>query len=408
MPPRHARLAVSSVFFLNGAVFSGWYARLPQIQDDLALGPGELGVALIGAPIGLLIAQPLVGAVVGRHGSRAIVAAAPAYIATVVLPAIAVDGPTLFAAVLLTGAANGCLDIAMNAQGLAVERASGARIFNSLHAAFSYGALTGALIAAGAAAAGVAPLAQLAAMAVVGGAIVFALSSQLLRDRGNPAAPAFARPSRRLAALGAIAFCAVLAEGAVFDWSGIFLSDEAGAAAGVAPLGLAAFALSMGTGRLLGDRAAARFGSARLVRLGGALAAAGLVVALALATPAAGVAGFAVMGVGLSVVFPLALRAAGLDDDHPGPGLAAVSTVGYTGFLAGPPLIGLLAGASDLSVALLVPCALCLVAGLLAPHAEPSRTMGRTSPGVNEPRPVAGADPSPPLGRCESPPPSGR
>lgn len=375
MPPRHARLAVTSVFFLNGAVFSGWYARLPQIQDNLGLGPGELGVALIGAPIGLLIAQPLTGAVIGRRGSRTIVAAAPLCIATVVLPAIAVDGPTLFAAVFFTGAANGCLDIAMNAQGLAVERASGGRFFNSLHAAFSYGALIGALIAAAAAGAGISPLVQLAAMATVGGAIVFALSSQLLRDRGDPAAPAFARPSRRLAVLGVIAFCAVLAEGAVFDWSGIFLDDEAGASAGVAPLGLAAFALSMGTGRLLGDRAALRFGATSLVRLGGALAAAGLGLAVALGTPAAGVLGFAVMGIGLSVVFPLALRAAGLDDDHPGPGLAAVSTVGYTGFLAGPPVIGLLAGASDLSSALLVPCGLCLIAALLASHvsvAEPA------------------------------------
>ncbi len=372
----HARIAVTGIFALNGVIFSSWYARLPQIQDDLGLGPGELGLALVGAPIGLLIAQPLVGAVTARRGSYATVAAAPFYVGTVILPALANDTATLFLAALATGAANGALDIAMNAQGISVERTIGKPIFNSLHAAFSFGALGGAAVAAVAAAAGVSPLAHLALVAVAGMIVAAVLVRHLVRDRGDPVAPLLARPTRRLAALGVIAFCALLAEGSVFDWSSVFLADEADASLGVAPLGLAAFSLSMGVGRLAGDRLATAFGSVSLARNGGLLAAAGLGFGLVLAVPAGAVLGFAVMGLGLSILFPLALRAASVAEDRPGADLAAVSSVGYLGFLTGPPLIGLLAGATDLRLALAVPCLLLVGAALLAPHLEPRRRAG--------------------------------
>jgi hypothetical protein len=283
---------------------------------------------------------------------------------------------TLALAVLVVGAANGALDIAMNAQGVAVERASGTRMFNSLHAAFSFGALAGAGFAAAAAAAGVAPLPHLAVSAALcaGAALVFV--RWLLPDEGHPEARRLARPSWRLAALGVVAFAALLAEGSVFDWSGVFLAHPAGAAAGVAPLGLAAFSLCMGVGRLSADGIAGRVGSAATSRGGALIAAAGVGLALALATPAAAVAGFALMGLGLSAVFPLALRSAGLDEDVPGPALAAVSTVGYAGFLTGPPLIGALADAGSLRSALLLVPALCLVAAALSGQVRDPRPRG--------------------------------
>jgi MFS family permease len=168
--------------------------------------------------------------------------------------------------------------------------------------------------------------------------------------------------------LGVIAFCALLAEGAVFDWSSVYLASETGASAGFAPLGLAVFALFMGVGRLLGDPASARLGDVPTTRGGAVLAALGLGLALAVGTPGAGLAGFALMGLGLSAVFPLTLRASGFQGHSPGPSLAAVSTVGYTGFLAGPPVIGLLAEAGDLRSALVLVCALSLLAALLAGH----------------------------------------
>ena len=370
---RRARIAITGIFFLNGAVFSSWYARLPTIQSDIGLDNGELGIALLGAPLGLLLAQPVVGAVAARVGSRPILAAAPLYICALVLPALATSLPTLFGAALLAGAANGVLDIAMNAQGIAVERAHPRRIFSSLHAAFSFGALGGALMAAALAGAGVDPLVNLAAAAAIGAVGAAVLIPGLLHDPGEPGAARFARPSRRLAALGAIALCALLAEGAVFDWSGIYISTETGATAGIAPLGIAAFSLAMGFGRLAGDGIAERLGSSAAARGGALLAAAGLGIALAIPEPAAAIAGFTVMGLGISGLFPLVLRTGGLGE-RGAQSLAAISTVGYGGFLLGPPLIGLLSDAVGLREALVVVCGLCLVAALLAPHVGRAET----------------------------------
>jgi hypothetical protein len=310
------------------------------------------------------VAQPLAGALAARHGSRPLVAVAPLYLIAVVLPALAVDVVTLLLAVLVVGAANGVLDIAMNTQGVAVERALGTRLFSSLHAAFSFGALAGAGSAAVAAAAGIDPLPHLAVAGVLSAAVAVLLARGLVRDEGHAEGPRFARPSRRLAALGVIAFCALMAEGSVYDWSGVYLSDEAGAAAGLAPLGLTASSLTMGLGRLVGDRVAEAIGASTAVGGGALIAALGLGLALALPTPAPAIAGFAVMGAGLSVVFPLTLRAAGIHGDAAAPALAAVSTVGYAGFLAGPPLIGVLAEVSSLQAALALVCALCLVAAV--------------------------------------------
>lgn len=364
------RAAITTIFLLNGAVFSSWYARLPAIQADLHLEAGALGVALLGAPAGLLVAQPLVGALVARAGSRAVIAALPLYGATVVLPAAAVDAAVLFVATGLLGAANGTLDIAMNVQGLAVERATGRRIFSSQHAAFSFGALAGAGTAGAVAALGVDPLPHLIGVAVAGGVAAAAVSPHLLRDEPTSARPAplLARPTGRLAALALIAFCTLLAEGAMFDWSGIYLATGAGASAGVAPLGLAAFALTQGIGRLIADRAVEQAGAVSVATSGAVLAALGLGLGLAVAAPPAALLGFALMGVGLSAVFPLTLRASGRTELTPGPAVAAVSTVGYGGSLLGPPLIGILADGMGLRAALVVVCALCLLTAALAGH----------------------------------------
>lgn len=365
---RHARVTITAIFFLNGATFAAWYARLPAIQDDLGLSPGAVGLALLGAPLGLLAAQPAAGAVIARRGSRAIVALAPLSLVLVVLPALAVNLPTLVLATFGVGAANGVLDIAMNAQGLTVERRARRPLFSSLHAAFSFGALAGSGAAALVAGAGVRPVPHLLVAGMLGAVLAAALSPGLVgdEDTASAQAPRFARPSRRLLALGAIAFCALLAEGSVFDWSSIFMTSEAGAAPGVAPLGLAAFSLAMGLGRLGGDRATERLGPVRLARAGAVLAAAGLGVALLVARPSAAVAGFVIMGLGLAAIVPLVFRAAGAGGATAGPALAAVSTLGYVGFLIGPPLIGLLAELVGLRAALTVVCATCTAIVVLA------------------------------------------
>jgi predicted MFS family arabinose efflux permease len=370
-----ARAAVTAVFFLNGMVFVSWYSRLPSIQDRLDLGTGALGLALLGAPLGLLLAQPLTGALAATIGSRRLVAAAPLLLVAGIAPALAVDPATLALAALVVGAANGALDVSMNVEGLAVERAGDKRIFNSFHAAFSFGALAGAAIGGLAASAGLDPLPHLAIVVAVG-AVAGWVAARGLPPAGAeppPRGPRFARPSRRLVALGAIAFCALLAEGAVFDWSGIFMRREAGTGFGLAPAGLAAFNLAMGFGRLSADGVAERIGSVRLGRAGALLAAAGLGAALLLSAPAGSIAGFAVMGVGLAAVFPLALRSAGYDPAISGPAVAAVSSVGYAGLLTGPPLIGLLAEGIGLTGALACVCGLLAVAAGLSRQLSTAR-----------------------------------
>jgi MFS family permease len=371
------RLAITTVFFVSGLVYTSFYARLPAIQAHLDLRPGALGLALLGAPAGLLVAQPLVGAVVTRRGSRPVVALTPLLVLTAVLPALAVDVTSLFLAVLAVGASNGALDIAMNAQGLAVENAAGRRLFASLHAALSFGALGGAALAAVAAALGI-PVAAHLALVAGAGALVARASLRGLPASHPPAASVrFARPSRPLALLGAIAFCALLAEGAMFDWASIYLARELHTTDGAAALGLAAFLVTMGAGRLAADTLAGRFGGAAVARASALLAAAGLAAALATTNPVMACAGLAVMGLGLSALFPLTLHAT-RSQPAAGPALAAVSTLGYTGFLAGPPTIGLLAETSSLHAALGLVCAMCLVAAALT-RTWPD-TAGKTPP----------------------------
>ena len=366
------RFAVTAIFALNGAAFASWYARLPAIQEDLGLSDGAIGLVLLGAPAGLLVAQPLTGAVLARRGSLPVLRLAPLALLAIALPAFATDPATLAVAVVLTGASNGCLDVAMNAQGISVERAGERRLFSSLHAAFSFGALGGAVLAGGAAGLGLEPLAHLSIVAVAAALCALALRPAFLADPPLVASQRFARPSRALLAVGAVAFCALLAEGAMFDWSAIFLGREAGASDAVAPLGLAAFSLAMGVGRLAGDGVAERFGVRATVTAGLLAGGAGLALAVSASAPATTLAGFIVMGLGLAPCFPLALRAAErAAGTSSGPAIAAVSTLGYCGLLLGPPLIGLLSQATgDLGIALGAAAALCLVATLPARRLE--------------------------------------
>lgn len=358
------RLAITTVFFVSGLVYTSFYARLPAIQAHLDLRPGALGLALLGAPAGLLVAQPLVGAVIARRGSRPVVALTPLLVLTAVLPALAVDVTSLFLAVLAVGASNGALDIAMNAQGLAVENAAGRRLFGSLHAALSFGALGGAALAAAAAALGIPVAAHLTLAAAAGALVARATLHGLPASHPQAASVRFARPSRPLALLGAIAFCALFAEGAMFDWASVYLARELHTTDGAAALGLAAFLVTMGAGRLAADTLAGRLGRAAIARTSALLATAGLAAALATTNPVMACTGLAVMGLGLSALFPLTLHAT-RSQPAAGPALAAVSTLGYTGFLAGPPTIGLLAETTSLRAALGLVCALCLVAAAL-------------------------------------------
>lgn len=382
---RH-RVAVTTVFAANGALFASLFSRLPEVQDRLGLDEGQLGLALLAAPIGLVAAVLLAGSLVARWGSRAVSAiGGAAFAAGLVLPALASSFAQLALSLLFFGAASGLLDVAMNTQGLTVEKHYPRRIFASLHAGFSLGALSGAAGAGLLAHAGVPLTAHLlGAGALIG--LVLLLAVRVFVPDADPSAASrggakLQLPPRALAPIGAIAFCVLLAEGALNDWSAVYLTRVHGTDAGMAALGLAVFSITMGAARLAGDRLGAAFGSRRTVRAGMLIAFAGFAAAALAPSPATAIVAFAGIGLGLASVYPLTMRAAA---EHPGippsVAIAGVTTLGYVGFLAGPPLVGLIAHASSLRASLVLIAVLALAAAWLAraiPSAEPARAATR-------------------------------
>jgi MFS family permease len=367
---RTARAAVLAVFFTNGVVIGTWVVRIPAIKDRLGLSEGLLGVVLLGAAVGALVAMPVVGALVSRFGSRRVVGVSALALAVVLpTPGLAPSLPLLVLAVVLLGAANGGLDVAMNAQAVAVEQGYGRPIMSSFHAAWSFGGLGGAALGGLLASWGIGPLPHFSAVAVLATIAFVAAYGALLpsaADASEEGTPAFARPTRALLGLGIISFCVLLGEGAMGDWSAVYLDDTLRTGPGFAAAGYAAFSLSMAFGRLFGDRFTELLGPVTLVRTCGAIAAVGLGIALAAAQPLVALAGFACAGAGFSIVFPTALSAAGRTGGPTGPALAAVTTAAYTGFLVGPPFIGFLAELTGLGYSLYLVVALSTAVIILA------------------------------------------
>jgi MFS family permease len=373
---RRARRAVTAIFLLNGLLFGSWAARIPAIRDRLALSDGELGLALAFLPIGAIIAMPLAGALAARAGSRRATRLAFALAcATIGVVALAPSFAAFAALAFTVGIGMGMLDVSMNVHGVTVERRYGRPILSSFHAAFSLGGLAGAALGALAAGAGLDVRVHLALAAGVCGAVGLAWSRRFLPGSADatPAQdPVFVRPPRRLWALGALAFACLLIEGASADWSGVYIKDELGTGPGLAALGFTAFSVTMTLGRIFGDRLVTRFGSARLVRAGGFLAALGFGCALVASSPAAALVGFACLGAGMSSVIPIVFRTAG---QVPGiassVALSAVSSVGYLGFVAGPPAIGGIAELVGLPGALGVLVVLAAAVAVLASTTDP-------------------------------------
>lgn len=289
------------------------------------------------------------------------------YAAGLVPVALSESFAALAASLAFIGVANGVLDVSMNIHGLTVERQLGRPILSTLHAAFSFGALAGAVVGA-VVAAGVGVVAHLTGMALLGAGAALTAARFLLPASADaaPEGPLIARPSRALLAIGVFAFCVLLAEGAVNDWAAIYLDDEIGTGEALAASGLAAFSLTMGLGRLFGDRLVERLGPVALARGGASLSLSGMAVVLSASGPLLAVPGFAAMGLGLAALFPLALRAAAARGPVAGPSVAAVSAFGYLGLLTGPPAVGGLSELVGLRAALALVAALLAIATLLA------------------------------------------
>jgi MFS family permease len=375
-PERAARGAVTAVFFLNGFLFGSLVARMPAIRDHAGVTNGELGLALASVAVGAVVAMPVAGALAARHGSRGPTRAALALsCGAVLLPVLAPSLPALAAAFLVMGLAMGSLDVTMNAHGVAVERRYGRPILSGFHAAFSFGGLAGAATAATAAAVQLDLEPHLALVAALSLAVGLGWSRGFLHadeDASGTEYPVLARPPRRLWALGVVAFSCLLVEGAAADWSAVYVRDELSTGAATAASAYVAFSLTMAIGRLVGDRLVERFGAVALLRGGGLLAAAGFGAGLAADAVPGALLGFAALGAGLAVVIPVVFRAAGSTPGiAPGMALAAVSSTGYLGFVAGPPIIGSLAEALGLPTALVLLVVLAIVVAALARSTRP-------------------------------------
>ena len=332
------------------------------------------------AAVGALLAMPLAGAAAHRFGSRRATALTVVLFGPA-LPALALAPGwlALGLALLFLGAAVGALDVSMNTQGVAVEKHYWRPIMSSLHGMFSLGAMAGAAAAGLIAGAEIALLPHFIGIGALVALIGLAACRPMLpaSAEAGAAGPGFAWPSPAILLPGIVALAGLLSEGAMADWSSVYLNASLGAGTTMAAVAFAAFSLTMAAGRFSGDRLVARLGGDRVVRAGGALAATGLGLTLAIGQPYLAVIGFGLVGAGLSCVFPVVLSSAARTPDlPPSAAIAAVCTLGYLGFLIGPTAIGGLAeliglpGALGLVVLL---CALIAALGSRAPHAEVAR-----------------------------------
>ncbi|MDH6137200.1 MFS family permease [Kitasatospora sp. MAA4] len=374
-PLRRARISVALVFAVHGAVAGSFATRIPAVQHALRLSPGALGLALVMPAVGASLAMPLAGRVTHRLGARAAIRLLLAlFCLALALPAVMPGLPWLCLALFVFGATSGMADVAMNAEGVEVEQRLGRSIMSGLHGLWSAGGLVasgfGALAARQHLSAGI-HLALAAAVLLVLGQLV---CTGLLDVRPDPQAEAparFALPPRSVLAIGLVGFCGVFAEGAGMDWSGVYLRDVTGASAATATIAYTAFAFTMTSARLAGDAVVRRIGAVRAVRLGGAVATAGGLLVVAARTPAAAVPGFALIGVGVAVVVPLAFAAAGHRGPNPSQAIAGVATVTYTSGLIAPAVVGAVAQAGSLRVSFALVTALtatlALTAGALRP-----------------------------------------
>jgi predicted MFS family arabinose efflux permease len=361
---RNARRATALVFGVHGCVTGSFAARVPWIAAHVGVDVGHLGLALLMPGIGALAAMPFSGRLAHRFAFRPLVAATvAAWCAALVLPALPTSLALLCVVMLAFGATAGLADMAMNAEGVVVEQAYGRSVMSGLHGCWSAGVLAGSAGSALASRVGLDPRVQFVVVAAILGTIAVVASRFLLEDPAAAdavAPPTFALPTRKVVAIGLVGLCAVFAEQGGTDWSALFLRRELGASAGTAALAVSAFAATMAAVRLVGDTVIRRLGPVATVRLSGACAAAGALVVVLARDLAAGIVGFALLGIGVAIVVPLVFAAAGRADPNPARGVAGVAGIAYGSGLVTPGAIGGIASISSLKTAF------CVVAGLVA------------------------------------------
>jgi MFS family permease len=359
------------VFWASGSSMGVWASQIPRVKLALGLTDAGLATVVLSFAVGAILTMPLTGALITRLGGvRAVIVTGLAGAVALALLGASASFAGLLAATLFTGVAMGGLDVGMNTQATVIERAWDSPIMSGIHGWFSLGGLCGAAAGGALISASVSFQAVLSMDAVLA-LLAIAVAAPWLGVAGQPSGGAggFALPHRAILGIGALCLLAFLIEGAVFDWTAVYMHEVAGAPLGLAAAGFAGFSLSMAATRFVGDRFTRRFGPVRVLAGGASLAAAGIAFACAVPHPFAVTAGLTLTGLGQANVVPLLFSAAGrVRGVAPGAGVAMAATLGYGAFLLGPPAIGYLADAIGLRLALLLlaAAALAIAAGARA------------------------------------------
>ncbi|PRW66963.1 MFS transporter [Pseudomonas fluorescens] len=361
VPGRLEQMSTRIAFFIAGFGIAAWAPLVPYAKARANLNEGTLGLLLLCLGVGSIIAMPAAGALASRYGCRRVLSAGTLMIC-LALPMLATVSsiPLLIAGLFLFGAGLGTVDSTVNLQAVIVERASGKTMMSGFHGLFSLGGIVGAAGVAGLLGLGLSPL-QATLVVVITLAALLKAAPHLLPYGSESSGPAFAVPHGVVLFIGCLCFIVFLAEGAVLDWSAVFLSAERGLDEAYAGLGYAAFALTMTAGRLTGDAIVRRLGPTRVIVMGGTLACAGLLLATLLPAWETALLGYALVGAGCSNIVPVLYTAVGKQTVMPEHiAVPAITTLGYAGILAGPAVIGFIAHGSSLSTAFI------LIAVLLA------------------------------------------
>ncbi|NLR78755.1 MFS transporter [Chitinophaga eiseniae] len=355
MNKRATRIAVSALFFLTGLCFSSWASRIPDIQQALGLNDAGLGSLLLALPVGSLISLPVAGILVSKYGSRQVLLiAGVAYAAVLPALGLAQHAWELSIFLVLFGFCGNIANIAVNTQAVGVEVMYGRSIMASFHGLWSVAGFTGAAIGAGMSGLHLAPVYHFLIIAGIAWTLIVLTMNRLVTTvpNENSAPSLFGKPDAFLITLGIIAMCSMICEGTMFDWSGVYFRRVIAVKDGLSGAGYAAFMSTMASGRFIADRLTTRLGVKKMLLISGGLTAAGLLVAVILPYFYPAMFGFMLVGAGVSAVVPLVYSAAGKSKTlSPGMALATVSTIGYLGFLFGPPLIGFVAQATNLGIA---------------------------------------------------------
>lgn len=371
---RYYRIAVSCFYFIQGITFASWASRIPDIQSRLQLSEGQLGGILFALPMGQLSAMMLSGYLVNRFGSKFTLSiGAILYPLALVLLGAVQELWQLFAGLFLFGVFGNLSNISINTQGVGVERLYRRSIMASFHGLWSLAGFIGGVIAAGMVAADISPLWHFIAVNIVTFIVLFSArpyvvprDSKLAQKEDAPKKK-FVKPDAFIVTLGLIAFACMICEGTMFDWSGIYFQKVVEAPKDLTRLGYIAFMCTMAGGRFVSDAFVTRFGVKRVLQISGIIILVGMLLSVALPDIVFATIGFLLVGIGVSSVVPLTYSLAGRSTRiAPGIALAMVSSIGFLGFLLGPPIIGFVAEVSNLRISFALIAILGLGTTLLA------------------------------------------